>query len=349
MLPPSFTIQTCHTKFLYIFHDQSFHSRYQSNEFLPYTLAFMRKYVIRITIKYRSLKSRKMGDHSTCNKPSQEGTPGSDSKSLKIGFIGGGMMAWALAEGIVSKGIVQYTQIYVSNNAIELGERWTKKGAHFSVDNGFVAENADMIFLSVKPTVLDEAISGIKNKEKVVNKVFVSILAGVPLAKLESAISGFKDCYVIRVMPNTPMMVGAGASVFTPGKGVKPEQIEQIRTILGSVGICRQIPEYLMSPVTALSGSGPAYVFTFIEALSDGAVKMGLPRDLATEFAAQTVMGSGKMVLMTGRHTGTLKDEVCSPGGTTITGIHALEKGGLRGIVMDAIEAAATKKIETSH
>jgi pyrroline-5-carboxylate reductase len=183
-------------------------------------------------------------------------------------------------------------------------------------------------------------LTGLRSKFTT-NHLLISIAAGVTLAKLESALP--PGARVIRVMPNTPALVGRAASAFALGKCATPADGELARRLLSAVGIAFQVKEPLLDAVTGLSGSGPAYVFQFIEALSDGGVAAGLPRDLATKLAAQTVLGAAKMVLETGQHPGALKDQVTSPGGTTIEGLHELEKGRMRAIVMSAVRAATEK------
>jgi pyrroline-5-carboxylate reductase len=169
----------------------------------------------------------------------------------------------------------------------------------------------------------------------------ISIAAGVPITRLESALGD--GARVIRVMPNTPALVGASASAYALGKSARPEDGELAQRLLSSVGVAFAVKESLLDAVTGLSGSGPAYVFLMIEALSDGGVAAGLPREIATKLAAQTVMGSAKMLLETGLHSGALKDMVTSPGGTTIEGLHELEKGGVRGAIINAVRAASEK------
>nr|CAH7716323.1 unnamed protein product [Callosobruchus chinensis] len=158
-------------------------------------------------------------------------------------------------------------------------------------------------------------------------KLFVSVLAGVTMEQLENC---QLEARIIRVMPNTPMMVGEGCTVFSPGPKATEHDIKIVKSILSVSGVCKQVPESLINAVGALSGSGPAFVYLMIEALADGGVKMGIPRAMALEFASQTVLGAAKMVKDTGKHPAELRDEVCSPGGTTITGIHAMERGGVR-------------------
>jgi pyrroline-5-carboxylate reductase len=171
--------------------------------------------------------------------------------------------------------------------------------------------------------------------------VLISIAAGVPLARLEQGLP--EKARVIRVMPNTPALIAAGASAYAPGKHATPEDADLAGRLLSAVGLALPVKESLLDAVTGLSGSGPAYVYQFIEALSDGGVATGLPREVATRLAAQTVLGAARMVLETGLHPGVLKDQVTSPGGTTIEGLHELEKGGMRGAVMNAVRAATER------
>jgi pyrroline-5-carboxylate reductase len=172
----------------------------------------------------------------------------------------------------------------------------------------------------------------------------VSIAAGITLRQLAEGLGS--HCRLVRVMPNTPCLVGASASAYCPGDKATAEDVAVVDCLLNAVGRAFRVPEHLLDAVTGLSGSGPAFVYLMIEALSDGGVRVGLPRDVATALAAQTVLGSAKMVLETNLHPGTLKDMVASPGGTTIAGLHALERGGVRGALMDAVEAATKRSQE---
>ena len=174
--------------------------------------------------------------------------------------------------------------------------------------------------------------------------LIVSIAAGVSIATLEAGLG--PDRRIVRVMPNTPALVGEGASGYCLGTHARESDEATVRKCLDSVGRAYRVPESLLDAVTGLSGSGPAFVYVMIEALSDGGVRVGLPRDVATTLAAQTVLGAAKMVLETGLHTGVLKDQVTSPGGTTIAGLHALERGGVRAALIDAVEAATRRSAE---
>ncbi len=208
---------------------------------------------------------------------------------------------------------------------------------------GEVAAQSEVLVLAVKPQhvggVLQELRELLEDRH-----LIVSIAAGVTLDTIRHAMGG--DRRLIRVMPNTPALVGAGASAFALGGTATAEDGILVEQMFSKVGLAVQVPENLLDAVTGLSGSGPAYVYQIIEALSDGGVRVGLPRSIATQLAAQTVLGAARMVLETGEHPGLLKDAVTSPGGTTIAGLHALEAGGLRGILIDAVLAATTRSRE---
>lgn len=268
----------------------------------------------------------------------------------KIGFIGDGNMAKAICFSMVKQNIVDFSQVYVSSPYKANLNIWEQKGAHISTRNSDVAKEADVIFLCVKPHFLQPAIDDIvkvdKKAHEVKDKLFISILAGYTVKDLEVFLQPFKNCRIIRVMPNTPVLIGEGCTVYCPGDKVTENDVNIVKIMLESTGLCFEVEERFIDPIAAVCASGPAYVYLFIEALSDGGVRMGLHREMATKLAAQTVMGASKMVMSTDKHMGTLKDEVCSAGGTTIAGIHALEKGGVRGSVMNAVEAATNRAKE---
>lgn len=260
---------------------------------------------------------------------------------LIIGFLGAGKMATALAQGFVNAGLVTGKQIMAADPFEAARKSFaTEVGAKTTTINLDVAKAANVLILATKPDQVSAALAEIKGafSEK---HLLVSIAAGVTLARLEAALP--PGARVIRVMPNTPALVGESASGFACGKSATAADAELAKKLLSSVGVAFQVKESLLDAVTGLSGSGPAYVYQFIEALSDGGVAAGLPRDIATKLAAQTVLGAAKMVLVTGQHPGALKDQVTSPGGTTIEGLHELEKGKLRGTVMSAVRAATEK------
>ena len=260
---------------------------------------------------------------------------------LKIGFLGAGKMATALARGFVRAEMVFPREIIAADPFPAARKNFASEtGAKTSAANLEVASAANVLILATKPDQVAAAlaeISGAFTKKH----LLISIAAGVTLAKLENNLPA--GARVIRVMPNTPALVGAGASAFALGKNATAADGELARKLLSAVGVALPVKESLLDAVTGLSGSGPAYVYQFIEALSDGGVAAGLPRDIATRLAAQTVLGGAKMVLETGQHPGALKDQVTSPGGTTIEGIHELEKGKLRATVMSAVRAATEK------
>ena len=260
---------------------------------------------------------------------------------LTIGFLGAGRMATALAKGFVKAGIVRPGQIF-ANDVIPAARKafGAATGAKICATNADVLRNASAVILAVKPQQAPEVLAEI-NPLFTPRHLLISIAAGVTLVKLESALPA--KARVIRVMPNTPALVGAGASGFALGKAASKSDAVLAQRLLSAVGVAVEVKEPLLDSVTGLSGSGPAYVYQFIEALSDGGVAAGLARDLATKLAAQTVLGAARMVLETGEHPGALKDAVTSPGGTTIEGIHELEKGKLRGTVMNAVLAATNK------
>ncbi|MFO1477692.1 MAG: pyrroline-5-carboxylate reductase [Verrucomicrobiota bacterium] len=263
------------------------------------------------------------------------------ASKLTIGFLGAGKMATALARGFVKAGIVTPKQIIAGDVSESACESFAKEvGAKTTAYNPEVIQGSQVIFLAVKPdqttAVLSEIRSHLTEKHLV-----ISIAAGVTLARLESVLGD--GTRLIRVMPNTPALVGASASAYALNMSATPADGQLAQTLFSSVGTAFAVKESLLDAVTGLSGSGPAYVYLFIEGLSDGGVAAGLPRDVATRLAAQTVLGAAKMVLDTGLHPGALKDMVTSPGGTTIEGLHELEKGKLRATAMSAVRAAAEK------
>jgi len=261
--------------------------------------------------------------------------------NLKIGFLGAGKMATALAKGFVRAEIVFPKEMIASDLVAAARKNFANEtGAKIAAQNSDVLKFAGVLILATKPDQVAGVLSEIcGNFTK--NHLLISIAAGVTIAKLENLLPAVAR--VIRVMPNTPALVGEAASAFALGKSATTADAELAKKLLSAVGIVFQVKENLLDAVTGLSGSGPAYVYQFIEALSDGGVAAGLPRDIATKLAAQTVLGAAKMVLETGQHPGALKDQVTSPGGTTIEGLHALEKGKLRATVMSAVRAATEK------
>lgn len=260
---------------------------------------------------------------------------------LTIGFLGAGKMATALAKGFIRAELAAPNQVMASDPSGAARAAFTKgTRARTTVSNSEVVKFAAVLILAVKPDQVSSLLGEIR--PLLTNQhLVVSIAAGITLAKLQAAAgTGIR---LIRVMPNTPALVGASASAFALGQSALPKDAALVSQLLSAVGVAFQVKEQLLDAVTGLSGSGPAYGYMMIEALSDGGVAAGLPRDMATRLAAQTLLGSARMVLETGLHPGALKDMVASPGGTTIEGIHELEKGQLRGTLMNAVRAAADK------
>jgi pyrroline-5-carboxylate reductase len=260
---------------------------------------------------------------------------------LTIGFLGAGKMATALARGFIRAEIVFPKEIIASDLSEAARTAFTREtGAQTTASSADVLQFANVLILAVKPDQVAAVLAGERNRFTD-GQLLISIAAGVTLAKMEAALPA--GARVIRVMPNTPALVGEAAAAFALGKSATAADGDLAMKLLSAVGIAFQVKESLLDAVTGLSGSGPAYVYQFVEALSDGGVACGLPRDVATKLAAQTVLGAAKMVLETGQHPGALKDQVTSPGGTTIEGLHELEKGQMRATVMSAVRAATEK------
>jgi len=250
-------------------------------------------------------------------------------------------MATALAKGFIRAGLVAADDVLASDPSRAACEAFIKEaGGKATSSNTDVTKASEVLILAVKPDQVSAVLSDIRDSFNP-KHLLLSIAAGVPLARLEAELG--EKARLIRVMPNTPALVGASASAFACNQAVRPEDTQLAETLLSAVGLAVQVKETLLDAVTGLSGSGPAYVYLFIEGLSDGGVAAGLPRDMATRLAAQTVLGAARMVLETGLHPGALKDMVTSPGGTTIEGLHELEKGKLRGTLMSAVRAATEK------
>ena len=266
---------------------------------------------------------------------------------LRIGFIGAGQMATALAKGFVNSSAISPQKIVACdlnhNTAIQFTEQ---TGGSVVANPCDVLKQSETIFLAVKPKDICGVLSEIRPFLKATH-VVVSIAAGVTLTSLTQGL--LPDTRIIRVMPNTPCLVGCGAIAFACGTATRPQDVEIVSRLLSSCGLVFQLPESLLDAVTGLSGSGPAFVYQIIEALSDGGVRVGLPREIATSLAAQTVLGAAQMVISTGKHPGVLKDAVTSPGGTTIAGLHVLEQGGLRGTLMTAVQVATERAYQLAQ
>lgn len=261
-----------------------------------------------------------------------------------IGFLGAGKMASALAKGWMSAGLASADRLCASDPLPAARDSFAKEtGAFVSTINIEIVQRSDVLVLAVKPQHMTALLTEIQPAVTAKHLV-VSIAAGITLDHLAAAL-GAKH-RLIRVMPNTPCLVGASASAYAAGPKASAADVQLVDRLLNSVGKAIAVPERLLDAVTGLSGSGPAYVAVMIEALSDGGVRMGLPRDVAQLLATQTVLGSAKLLSETGLQPAALKDMVASPGGTTIAGLHALERSGLRSALMDAVEAATKRAIE---
>lgn len=260
---------------------------------------------------------------------------------LKLGFLGAGKMAGALAKGFIKAGLATADRIVASDPVPQARSHFSTETGAKSVDtNGDVVRFSTLLVLAVKPDQVGSVLGEIR-PHFTGEHTLISIAAGVTLSRLEAGLP--EQARVVRVMPNTPALMGASATGFALGKHARAADAELTQKLFSSVGIVYEVKEGLLDAITGLSGSGPAYVFLVIEALSDGGVAAGLPRETATRLAAQTVLGSAKMVLESGLHPSVLRDMVTSPGGTTIEGLHELERAGVRGAFISAVRAATDK------
>ncbi len=262
---------------------------------------------------------------------------------MKIGIIGTGRIGEALIRGVIAANLCQGDRIFASDvDAERLDALHSELGINTSTDNTDTVGNAETIILAIKPQIIASVLQSVK--PQIAGTLVISVAAGVQVRAIEEHLPA--GSRLIRVMPNIACTVGQAISAISAGTHATESDIETARTIFGSVGRVVTVPESMMDAVTGLSGSGPAFVFQIIEALADGGVHEGLPRDIALELAAQTVLGAAAMVLETGEHPGVLKDMVTSPAGTTIRGIHALEVQGLRAGMMNAVIAATRRSRE---
>ncbi len=260
-----------------------------------------------------------------------------------IGFIGGGNMAEAIIKGLLA-GAVKPDNIMVAEPMANRRDFLVSEySVRVSDDNLAVARQANILILAIKPQMASSVLTDLEQAVST-DVLIISIMAGISTAFIEEAL--MKSVRVVRAMPNTPALIQTAATAICSGRKATTADLNAAREIFSRCGTVVVVPEKQMDAVTGLSGSGPAYVFTFIEALSDAGVKNGLPRDTATELAIQTVMGSARMLAETGEHPAVMKEKVTSPGGTTIAGLHALETGCFRGVVMNAVDAATNRSKE---
>jgi pyrroline-5-carboxylate reductase len=263
---------------------------------------------------------------------------------MKIGFVGGGKLAEALVSGLIGAGVAQDKEIIVSD--IDAGRR-KHLSETFSVtavdDNPEVVRRSDVIILALKPNVI---LPAVRKLEGTGSKLFITVAAGIPVSRVQSALP--EGTRLIRAMPNLNCAVQESCTALSAGDHADENDMQDAETVFAAVGLTFRVDESKMDAVTALSGSGPAYAFIFVEALSDGGVLHGLTRADATRMAAQTLLGAAKMVLESGLHPAELKDRVCSPGGTTIAAVRALEEGGLRAAIIKAVSEANRRSKELS-
>lgn len=262
---------------------------------------------------------------------------------MKIGFIGCGNMATAMLGGIIKNDLVPKENLMASDKSEEAMRRLREAEGITTAGNRDVAAQADVLVLAVKPVYMEEVIEEIADSVRP-ETIVVTLAPGKTLKWLDATFG--KPTKLVRTMPNTPALVGEGMAALCPNEFVEPEELEMVARIFRSFGKAQVVSETMIDVVTGVSGSSPAYVFLFIEALADAAVAEGMPRSQAYEFAAQSVLGSAKMVLDTGKHPGVLKDMVCSPGGTTIEAVRVLEEKGLRSAVFEATRACIKKARE---
>lgn len=262
------------------------------------------------------------------------------SEVMKLGIIGAGNMGTAILRGYLAGGARPEDVMVSGHHPEKLQAMADELGFAVASSAAEVAQNCDMVLVAVKPKDLS-AVLGEIDPAFSSDQILISIAAGKTIADLSAGCPSAEK--IIRVMPNTPSMVLEGMSALSRSEKVTDEDYQKVEAIFGGIGRVQEVKENLMDAVTGLSGSGPAFVYMFIEAMASGGVLCGLPAAQALELAAQTVLGSAKMVLETGTHPAALKDAVCSPGGTTIEGVRELEAGGLRSVVMEAVTAACEK------
>ena len=261
--------------------------------------------------------------------------------SKKIGFIGCGNMGSPILGGVIKSGFVSSDEIIVSTKTESSSKKIKDEyNVLTTLDSKMVAREAETLILAVKPNMYKQIVEEIEG-ELTEDKLIITIAAGITINNMEEWLGD--DAKIIRTMPNTPALVGEAMSAVCPNKNISKEELEYCKKIFESFGECVELEEKYFDGFIAVAGSSPAYVYMFIEAMADGAVKLGIPRTKAYKMAAQSVLGSAKMVLETGKHPGELKDSVCSPAGTTIEAVAELEKLGFRNSVIQAMDKCAEK------
>jgi pyrroline-5-carboxylate reductase len=261
--------------------------------------------------------------------------------SIQLGMIGGGVMGEALLSRLLAQAVYQADEVLVSEPQSQRREALSQQYGVQTTDDNQAAAAAPVLLLAIKPQVFDGVVAQLSAREPA--QLVLSILAGVPLKRLETAFPGQP---VIRSMPNTPATVGVGITAMAAGQQAQPQHLELAQRIFAAVGEVVEVSESLLDAVTGLSGSGPGYVAVMIEALIDGGVAAGLPRAIATQLAIQTVRGTAELLQTKNIHPAQLKDQVTSPGGTTIAGIARLEQAGFRSALIEAVQAACRRSQE---
>lgn len=261
---------------------------------------------------------------------------------MKVGFIGGGNMAGALIGGLLNSGKVQPENLMVSDMDTEKLQKFSQQGIEITSDNSAVEAGCDVIVFAVKPNIIESVLRSMQGSKE---KLYISIAAGVTLSFLEGILGSDKK--IVRTMPNTPALVGCGMTVVTPNANVSEDEANMVEELLSGVGSTIRLEEKYIDAAAALHGSSPAYIYMLIDAMADSGVAYGIPKAISLELAAKAVEGSAKMVLDSDQHPEKLKDNVCSPGGTTIAAVCSLEKTGFRSSIQQAIDAciARTKEI----
>lgn len=258
---------------------------------------------------------------------------------MKLGFIGVGNMGSAILKGVLGDGFLKPQDICISDKQPHQRAKFAALGVCVFESNQELVRACDCVLLAIKPVYAAQVLQEIYSEME--GKLVISIVAGWTYEMLEHALP--QSARFVRVMPNTPLAVGEGMSILSSRCRCSETEFEFAKNVFAAAGHTAVVEDHVFVAATSINGCGPAFVYQFIEALADGAVRYGVPRALAYELAAQTLIGASKMVLETGEHPGKLKDAVCSPGGTTIEGVYALEKGGLRAAVMDALGATIEK------
>lgn len=260
---------------------------------------------------------------------------------MKIGFIGAGNMASSIMNGLINANVINVSDLSISDHDSEKLKFWKEKGAFVSNDNKLIASNSEIVFFAVKPNVLPSVLDEIDGNDK---KLYISIAAGVTVRFLESKLGSAAK--IVRTMPNTPAMVNCGMTVVSPNCNVTDNEKQLVLKLFNSIGLALILPEKDLEIATAIHSSSPAYIYMMIDAMADAGVRYGLTKSTALQLAAKAVEGSAKMVLETGIHPEQLKDNVCSPGGTTIAAVCELERTGFRASLQQAIDACVKRNTE---